>query len=221
MKKLCIYCVGGLGKEIFDIATRINIIDSRWDEIYFVDDNEGLAETAYSGRLFTMDKMLIEFDVDTIEVIIANGEPIIRAKLFKKVKKLKLNITSLIDPLASVSSSASIGEGLIAYPFSIIASDTFIGNNVLLNASAIIGHDIKIGNNTVISPHVCVGGATTIGDNSFIGMGSMIKEQLSIGSNVIVGMSSAVHKDVPDDVIAMGNPARPLRRNDDHKVFKK
>lgn len=220
MKKLCIYCVGGLGKEVFDIATRINIIDSRWDEIFFVDDNEELAETAYLGRLFSADKMLIEFDIDTIEVVIANGEPIIKAKLFKKVKKLKLNITSLIDPLSSVSSSANIGEGLIAYPFSIIASDTFIGNNVLVNASAIIGHDIKIGNNTVIGPHVCVGGATTIGNNSYIGMGSKIKEQLSIGSKVIVGMSSAVYKDVPDNVIAMGNPARPMRRNDDQKVFK-
>jgi len=221
MKKLCIYCVGGLGKEVFDIATRINNIYSRWDEIFFVDDNEELTEIAYLGRVFSLNKMLIEFDVDSIEVVIANGEPIIKEKLFKKVKKLKLNITSLIDPLASVSDSANIGEGLIAYPFSIIASDTSIGNNVLVNASAIIGHDIKIGNNSVISPQVCIGGATTIGDSSFIGMGSKIKEQLSIGSNVIVGMSSAVHKDVPDDVIAMGNPARPLRRNDDQKVFKK
>ncbi len=220
MKKLCIYCVGGLGKEVFDIATRINNIDSRWDEIFFIDDNEGLSDTAYLGRLFTFDKMLNEFDVNSIEVVIANGEPSIREKLLEKIKKSKLKITSLIDPLASTSNSANIGEGLILYPFSIIASDTYLGDNVLVNANSIIGHDIKIGNNTVVGPHVCVGGATTIGDNSYIGMGSKIKEQLSIGSNVIVGMSSAVYKDVPDDVIAMGNPARPLRRNDDQKVFK-
>ena len=91
---------------------------------------------------------------------------------------------------------------------------------MLVNAGAIIGHDIIVGHNTVISPQVCIGGGTRIGDNSYIGMGSKIKEKLVIGSGVIVGMSSAVHRDVPDDVIAMGNPARPMRRNDDNKVFK-
>ena len=35
---LCIYCAGGLGKEVFDIATRINKIHSIWDEIFFVAD---------------------------------------------------------------------------------------------------------------------------------------------------------------------------------------
>ena len=220
MKNLCIYCAGGLGKEVFDIATRINKIHSLWDEIFFVDDIEGLADTTYLGRLFTIDKMLTEFNDDTIEVVIANGEPVVRAKLFKKVKKLKLNITSLIDPSASISPTASIGQGVIAYPFTIIASSAIIGNNVLVNASSVIGHDIKVGNNTVISSHVDVGGACIIGENSYIGMGSMIKEKLSIGSNVIVGISSAVHRNIPDGVIAMGNPARPLRRNDDNKVFK-
>ena len=90
----------------------------------------------------------------------------------------------------------------------------------MVNASSVIGHDIRVGNNTVISSHVDVGGACIIGENSYVGMGSMIKEKLSIGSNVIVGISSAVHRNIPDGVIAMGNPARPLRRNDDNKVFK-
>lgn len=217
---LCIYCAGGLGKEVFDIATRINKIHSIWDEIFFVDDTEGLGDTTYLGRLFTFDKMLTEFHDDTIEVVIANGEPVVREKLFEKVKKLKLNIISLIDPSASISPSASIGQGVIAYPFTIIASSAIIGDNVLVNASSIIGHDIKVGNNTVISSHANIGGASIIGENSYIGMGSMIKEKLSIGSNVIIGISSSVHRDIPDGVIAMGNPARPLRRNDDNKVFK-
>jgi sugar O-acyltransferase (sialic acid O-acetyltransferase NeuD family) len=218
--KLCIYCAGGLGKEVFDIADRINNIDFRWDEIIFVDDSEGLGDNCYLGRLFKFDKMLVEFKDDDLEFIIANGEPVVREKLFIKLKENNIKIISLIDPLASISPSANIGDGLIAYPFSIIASDASIGNNVLVNAGAIIGHDIIVGHNTVISPQVCIGGGTRIGDNSYIGMGSKIKEKLVIGSGVIVGMSSAVHRDVPDDVIAMGNPARPMRRNDDNKVFK-
>lgn len=218
--KLCIYCAGGLGKEVFDIAYRINHTKSRWDEIFFVDDTEGLGKNCYLGRLFKFDEIMVEFKDDELEFVIANGEPIVREKLYKKVIKNNFKIISLIDPLSSISPSANIGDGLIAYPFSIIASDASIGNNVLVNACAIIGHDITIGHNSVISPQVCIGGGTKIGDNTYIGMGSKVKEQLVIGSRVIVGMSSAVHRDVPNDVIAMGNPARPMRRNDDNKVFK-
>lgn len=218
--KLCIYCAGGLGKEVFDIAERINNIHSLWDEIFFVDDTEGIGDKCYLGRLFTFNKILEEFKHNDLEFIIANGEPIVREKLFVKLLENNFKIISLIDPLASISPSAKIGNGLIAYPFSIIASDTSIGNNVLVNAGSIIGHDISIGHNTVISPQVCIGGGTKIGSNSYIGMGSKIKEKLVIGSSVIVGMSSAVHRDISDDVIAMGNPARPMRRNEDNKVFK-
>lgn len=218
--KLCIYCAGGLGKEVFDIADRINNIDHRWDEIIFVDDSEGLGNNCYLGRLFKFDKILVEFRENKLEFIIANGEPFVREKLYLKLKENNFKVISLIDPQASISPCANIGDGSIAYPFSIIASDATVGNNVLVNAGAIIGHDIIVGHNTVISPQVCIGGGTKIGDNSYIGMGSKIKEKLVIGSSVIVGMSSAVHKDIPDNVIAMGNPARPMRRNDDKKVFK-
>jgi acetyltransferase-like isoleucine patch superfamily enzyme len=33
-------------------------------------------------------------------------------------------------------------------------------------------------------------------------------------------MGSVVYNDIPDQMIALGNPARPMRRNDDKKVFK-
>ena len=52
-------------------------------------------------------------------------------------------------------------------------------------------------------------------------MGVLIKEGTVIGKDAIVGMGSVVYNDIPDDVIAVGNPARPMRKNIDKKVFKK
>jgi acetyltransferase-like isoleucine patch superfamily enzyme len=51
-------------------------------------------------------------------------------------------------------------------------------------------------------------------------MGALIKEKLRIGRASIIGMGSVVHSDVPEEVIALGNPARVVRRNEDKKVFK-
>jgi acetyltransferase-like isoleucine patch superfamily enzyme len=47
-----------------------------------------------------------------------------------------------------------------------------------------------------------------------------IKEGSMIGKNTIVGMGSVVLRDLPDDVIALGNPARPMKKNENHRVFK-
>jgi acetyltransferase-like isoleucine patch superfamily enzyme len=67
---------------------------------------------------------------------------------------------------------------------------------------------------------VNIGGNCEIGKGSYLGMGALIKEGLKIGDRVIIGMGAVVYNDIPDDVIALGNPARPIRRNDRHKVFK-
>ena len=47
-----------------------------------------------------------------------------------------------------------------------------------------------------------------------------VKERVNIGNYSIVGMGSIVYKDIPDEMIALGNPARPIARNTDRIVFK-
>jgi acetyltransferase-like isoleucine patch superfamily enzyme len=85
---------------------------------------------------------------------------------------------------------------------------------------SIIGHDVFIGENSVISSMVNMGGACIVGSDSYVGMGALIKEGVKIGSNSIVGMGSVVYNDIPDGVIALGNPARVMRNNENQKVFK-
>lgn len=50
----------------------------------------------------------------------------------------------------------------------------------------------------------------TIGDNVFIGMHATILKGVNIGSNVIIGAGSVVSRDIPDNTVAAGNPAKSL-----------
>jgi sugar O-acyltransferase (sialic acid O-acetyltransferase NeuD family) len=218
---LCVYGAGGFGKEVYDIATRMNKKKSIWDEILFLDDAPHLGESAYLGRLFKLETVLDEFGLNSIEVIVAIGEPAVRKKLYQKVKKLNLKLATLVDPSSIISPTSKLGEGVIVAPFCSISSSAQIGDNVAINTNSIIGHDIVVGEHSVISSFVNIGGACLVGKSSYLGMGVFIKENLSIGSLVIIGMGSVVFKDIPDQVIAMGNPARPLRRNENNLVFKK
>ena len=55
------------------------------------------------------------------------------------------------------------------------------------------------------------GAPVTIGDNVWIGGNAVINPGVTIGSNVVIGSGSVVTKDIPDNVIAVGNPCRVLR----------
>ena len=54
-------------------------------------------------------------------------------------------------------------------------------------------------------------GCIEIGDNVMIGARTLILPNVKIGSNVIIGAGSIVTKDIPDNVLAVGNPCRVLR----------
>lgn len=56
------------------------------------------------------------------------------------------------------------------------------------------------------------GAKVTFGDNVWIGVGVQVLPGVTIGSNVVIGSGSVVNKDVPDGVVAAGNPCRVIRK---------
>lgn len=104
-----------------------------------------------------------------------------------------------------------------------------IGENVDILDNCIIDPDhcfhIKIGNNVTFAPnvHVLAHDAstkkfigytkvknTTIGNNVFVGAGSLILPGVKVGDNVIIAAGSVVIKDVPDNTVFGGNPAKQI-----------
>lgn len=93
-----------------------------------------------------------------------------------------------------------------------------IGNNVHLASKVpLITHD---------AIHLCINrlsenqgggkiGCIDIGDNVFIGANSTILYDVKIGSNVIIGAGSLVNKDIPDNSVAVGIPAKIVGTFDD------
>lgn len=52
----------------------------------------------------------------------------------------------------------------------------------------------------------------TIGDNVWIGAGVTVLPGVTIGNNAVIGAGSVVNRDIPDGVVAAGNPCRVIRR---------
>jgi acetyltransferase-like isoleucine patch superfamily enzyme len=112
------------------------------------------------------------------------------------------------------------------YGYNIEVGENFFAN---YNLTILDVGKVKIGANAQIAPNVSIytaghpvhpesrntgyeyGIPITIGDNVWIGGSVTILPGVTIGSNVVIGAGSVVTKDLPDNVIAAGNPCRVIR----------
>jgi sugar O-acyltransferase (sialic acid O-acetyltransferase NeuD family) len=216
---LYVYCAGAFGKEVMDVARRVNSVSGRWREVKFIDDV--VAERfKYNAEVVRLNDLLAGDCLVNAEFVIANGEPMARKKIAESLERHNAKMGRLIDDSSIVVESARIEEGVVVTPFCSISSSSVLSSNCCINTMSIIGHDVCIGRNSVVSSMVNMGGASVLGENSYIGMGALIKDGVKIGSNSIIGMGSVVYGDIPDGVIALGNPARVARHNTEQRVFK-
>ena len=116
-----------------------------------------------------------------------------------------------------------------------------VGDNFYANFNTVILDvgKVKIGNNVLLAPNVSIytaghpihpdsrnsgyeyGIAVTIGDNVWIGGNSVINPGVTIGNNCVIGSGSVVVNDIPENSIAVGNPAKVIRQitEEDKKYY--
>ena len=112
------------------------------------------------------------------------------------------------------------------------------GNSVYanFNLTLVDDCDIFVGNNVMFAPNVTVATATHpinpvlrskqaqynlpvhIGNNVWIGAGAIILPGVSIGDNTVIGAGSVVTKDIPANVVAVGNPCKVLREINENDI---
>lgn len=134
-----------------------------------------------------------------------------RYRLFNMAREIGYNFPVIISPEAIVDESVKVDEGTVIMPGSIINIDSSIGKNCIINTGAIIEHDCKIGDHCHIAPGAHISGTVNMGELSFVGIGATIIQGIKIGENVTIGAGSVVIKNIPDNVIIVGNPAKIIK----------
>jgi sugar O-acyltransferase (sialic acid O-acetyltransferase NeuD family) len=145
--------------------------------------------------------------------VVAIGDCAARRTLTSSLTALGLEMVSAIHPRALIESPRSIGGGAIIEMGAAIHPEAEIGKGVFLGGGATVAHHSVVGDFSLIAGGVVFGGHVTVGSETLIGVGVSIKPHITIGSRVIVGVGAAVIVHLPDDVVAVGVPARIVSRN--------
>lgn len=218
--KLVICGEGGLGHEVLGLVLQLQKAGLKsYDEILFLDDDT--AKTGYMGyKAMPSGDVFEKYGMEDTKFVIAIGEPVYRTKLIKEIKDRNYKFETLIHPTASIGDNTSIGDGTVVQWGSFISCDCKIGENCFFQPSSNVGHDCVIGDDCTVSTNAAISGGVVIGNDTYLAVGVTVIQGAKIGSNSVLGMGSVVVRNIPDNVIAMGNPARAMKHKDDARVFK-
>ena len=167
--------------------------------------------TIYDGNQFPA---ALKSKLGNFSVLIGNDNAELRLKLITQISEAGLSMVNIIHPSVIISPSAVIGNGILMAPGVIIGPGVEIGNHVILNAAVTIDHDSRIEDNVILSPAVHLAGGVRVGSGCFVGISASSVNGVNIGRNSLIGAGSVIIKDIPDNVVAVGVPAKIIRNRE-------
>ncbi len=212
MKKIVILGTGGNCTDILD--TLLDINDAQGKLIYecigFLDDNPEKWSLSFHGVkvLGPLQKAIELKDCSFVFGIGSTKNFWKRQDIFAKIGIEDGRFEAIIHPTASVSRMAVVGQGTVVFQNATITSNATIGKHVYILPNSVVSHDDVIGDFTCIAGGVCISGNVRIGQSCYLGTNSSIRDGVTIGDHCLIGMSSVVLKDVPENSVVVGSPAR-------------
>lgn len=120
---------------------------------------------------------------------------------------------TLTHPSATILRGAIVGKNCQLLAHSVVGANSCVGDACIINTKASVDHECIISDGVHIAPGATLCGNVTVGAFSFIAAGAVVLPKITIGANTIIGAGSVVTKDIPDNVIVFGNPARIIKEN--------
>ncbi len=173
------------------------------------------------GRQEDIVELRVKYNIEGCLITI--GDNWTRKNIYNQISNLapKLLWPNAIHPSVIIGNYVSIGKGILAMAGVIINSNAHLGDFTNYFTNCNVEHDCYIDDFASISAGVVLGGKVKVGKYSAIALSATIFDRLSIGENTVIGASSLVTKDIPDNVLAYGNPAKIVRIREKGEKFLK
>jgi len=216
MQSIVILGAGGFGREVLDILLAQNKISKKWRILGFVDENTELEGKVLNGYpVLGSFEWFSKVNTEKVKVVCAIGNNISKKKVVEKAKRLGLKFANVVHPTVVITDYVTLGEGVIICAGCIFTNQITIDNHVIINLGVTIGHDTVIEEFCTLAPGVHISGKNKIGAGANIGTGAVTIQGITIGRWSVIGAGAVVTRDIPNKVVAVGVPAKPIKDIED------
>lgn len=129
----------------------------------------------------------------------------------KKLIDKELKPLSLISHYGLLDKLEKCGDGVQVMPGAIVHKFSSLGHQCILNTNSTVDHECVLGNGVHVMGGASIAGRVIIGDFSTIGTNATILPNLKIGKNVFIGAGAVVTKDIEDNSVVAGVPAKSIK----------
>lgn len=215
MKEYYILGSGGFAKEVYFFAESVLQGTSTFKG--FIDLQPGQKHLKVRGREEAiLDEATFLKNIKPSEdthLYMGIGDPKLLLKLSRRFEKYtfpNLFTKNFIWDQQSIS----LGRGNIFTAGCILTTDIEIGSFNVFNLASTIGHDVIIKDCNIYNPGTNISGNVTIDSGNLFGTNSTVLQNIKIGSGNVVGASSLVNREIGDNNVLVGVPAKKIKNNE-------
>lgn len=211
-ERLVVVGAGGFGRETLDIIDAINEEHPATFELLGVLD-DGPTELHVSRLRARATPFLGPVDAwlardGDARFVVAIGAPATRRRMVEQLDKAGLQAVTLVHPRAVLGSVGTIGTGTVVCAGVQVSTNVHLGRHVHLNPNATVGHDSVLEEYVSINPAATISGECRVRSSALVGAAAVVLQGLVVGSCALVGAGACVVRNVPENAVVKGVPAR-------------
>jgi sugar O-acyltransferase (sialic acid O-acetyltransferase NeuD family) len=211
MKNIIIIGGGNQAQYVIDIVEK----EGKYRIAGIIDSVKDIGEEVYGykviGKQDNLKELIERYQIYGYITAIGDNLNRYRVNHYIQYQYQSIKLVNAIHPTVPIGNNVTLGRGIVAMAGAIINPGAKIEDGVFLATGAQVEHDCIISSHASISAGTVLGGHVKLGILSALTLNVTVLDRIVIGDNVVVGAGSLVLKDIPNYVLAYGNPCKIIR----------